>query len=187
MENRAAKTGDVIRIVLTGPECTGKSTLAVQLARHYNTISIPEYARDYVENLNRPYTYQDVEHIAEVQLDQYKNSARHTDGLVFFDTYLLITKVWFDVVYKYHPAWIDEALASEPVDLFLLCDIDIPWIPDPVRENGGEMRVRLFNTYKSELLKLRCSFELVSGTGLKRLHNAINAVENFIRKQTMLQ
>jgi nicotinamide riboside kinase len=184
MEKRTGNTrGEMIRIVLTGPECTGKSTLAVQLARHYNTLSIPEYARIYVSALTRPYTYSDVEHIAATQVRQQEEYSVLANKILFLDTYLIITKVWFDVVFHRSPGWIKKALSRKDIQLYLLCNTDIPWEPDPVRENGGSRRDILMELYKKELETWGCHYQIVTGTGEIRLQNAIGLVDDFIMKK----
>jgi NadR type nicotinamide-nucleotide adenylyltransferase len=166
----------IIRVAITGPECTGKSTLAKQLASHYNSVQIPEYAREYIANLGRPYEFSDVKHIAEVQLKQAYESVNRANKIIFFDTYLIITKVWFEVAYGHYPLWIDDELARKTMDLYLLCNTDIPWIADPVRENGGEMREKLYLRYLGELEKLGCNYVVICGTGKKRLKEAVEAI-----------
>jgi NadR type nicotinamide-nucleotide adenylyltransferase len=187
MEKRTGNTdGEMIRVVLTGPECTGKSTLAVQLARHYNTICIPEYAREYVSALSRPYTYSDVEHIAATQVRQKDEFSARANKILFLDTYLIITKVWFDVVFHRCPGWIKEELSRKEIQLYLLCNTDIPWEPDPVRENGGSRREYLLELYKKELETWECPYRIVSGTGEIRLQNAILLLDKFIQKDGKL-
>jgi len=177
MEKRTEKPGSrITRVVITGPECTGKSTLAKQLASHYHTEYIPEYAREYITNLGRHYEYDDLVHIAEVQLKQAYESGNEANGIVFLDTYLIITKVWFNVVYGHCPSWIDEELVRKTIDLYLLCNTNIPWSADSVRENGGEMREKLYLMYKYELEKLGCHYVVISGIGEQRMNGAIEAV-----------
>jgi len=182
MEKRSDSAhSTLIRIVITGPECTGKSTLAAQLAAHYNTLYIPEYAREYIENLNRPYTYDDVVKIAERQIREEEEFARKAENILFYDTYLIITKVWFDVVYKRTPIWIEKVLQQKHIDLFLLCDIDIPWYPDKVRENGGAMRKKLFQVYRKEIERFGFSYAVINGKGEKRMQNGIHAVDSLLK------
>jgi NadR type nicotinamide-nucleotide adenylyltransferase len=174
----------LFKIVITGPESTGKSTLAEQLSKYFGEGLITEFARDYVSNLNRPYNYSDLVLIAQKQieeLDIYK--AKVKDGIVFLDTYLIITKVWFEVVYKAAPEWITEKLLQSEIDLFLLCEPDLPWEQDGVRENGGEMRNRLFNEYEKNLIKYKLAYGKVSGTGRERTDCAIKHIESFISRK----
>jgi NadR type nicotinamide-nucleotide adenylyltransferase len=181
MEERTiAPIGQVKLVVITGPECTGKSTLSQQLATHYNTLFVPEYAREYIENLCRPYNYDDVVHIAEVQRSRAHNLISQSKGVLFLDTYLIITKIWFNVVFGRHPDWIDEELSRNIISLYLLCDTSIPWQADPVRENGGVMREKLYLMYKDELDKLGCTYSVISGLGQQRLNSATKAVDQLL-------
>lgn len=170
-----------IRIVITGPESSGKTILARQLAELFKGQYIPEHAREYVEALNRPYTRDDVEAIARTQISQYQATGAGSGELYFFDTWLIITKVWFNWVFGQTPAWLEEQIQACPVDLFLLCRPDLPWEADPVRENGGENRIRLFDEYRKELIRYGFTFVEIGGTGEDRLKNAIFAVRNFCK------
>jgi len=169
----------IYRVAITGPECTGKSTLTEQLAGYFHTKYVPEYAREYIAGLNRPYTFEDVLHIAEVQRDQANSAKQGVNGIIFFDTWLIITKVWFQVVYGHFPTWIDDEIQRKTMDLYLLCDTGIPWIADEVRENGGEMREMLFQKYLDELENQKCNFVIIHGTGQQRLTHAIEAINQF--------
>ncbi|MDY6801436.1 MAG: ATP-binding protein [Bacteroidota bacterium] len=169
------------KVVLIGPESTGKTELAKYLANYFNSIWIPEYARDYIVNLNHPYNFQDVEHIAQKQIEREKKFLKKANQWLFYDTYLIITKVWFNVVYKKVPHWLEKKIRECSIDLFLLCNTDIPWIPDPVRENGGEMRNKLFDIYKNELEQYHFPYKIISGKSDQRMQNAVNAVEDFFQ------
>lgn len=168
-----------IRIAITGPESSGKTTLARQLAEMYKGQYIPEFAREYVEKLPHHYTFQDVETIAQEQVEQYNASLKSSERLFFFDTWLIITKVWFKWVFGKTPDWLEDQIRNCPIDLFLLCRPDLPWEADPVRENGGENRIRLFEEYRNELIIYGFSFVEISGTDDQRLKNATDAIRKF--------
>lgn len=171
MEKNAAPGKHMKRILVTGPESSGKTELVTQLSMRFNGYAVDEYARHYVEKLGRPYEYGDVEHIASVQASQY-DSEYEAKEFVFFDTWLIITRVWFDVVYGQIPGWLDDRISDASFDLVLLCAPDIPWIPDSVRENGGDDRVLLFERYKQELKRFSMDWKLVTGLGEERIHCA---------------
>ncbi len=166
-------------VVITGAESTGKTWLADSLAKVLNCNRIPELSREYIENLNRKYTYSDVEDIARLQINQFKTVVSDNSGLTIFDTGLIITKVWFDVVYNKSPNWLINAIEQLPVCLHLLCNTDLPWISDPVRENGGEMRIKLSGIYKSEMEKFGFPYFVVSGVGEERLQNALKGLKKY--------
>jgi NadR type nicotinamide-nucleotide adenylyltransferase len=171
------KANNISRIIITGPESTGKTELAQALAEKFETVWIPEYARQYVENLDRPYDYDDVVRIAQHQIAQEKDYAtRVGKGILIFDTWLIITKVWLDLVFGKCPEWISDHIRSSKIDLFLVCNTDLPWIEDSVRENGGEKREELFQLYCNEIRYFGFKYEIISGFGVARTENAINAL-----------
>jgi len=171
---------NAIRIAITGPESTAKSTLTKQLAKHFKGIYYSEYARLYLEEKGSfKYSYDDVEKIARGQLHQYEQSKEYHGKYVFFDTWLIITKVWFDWVYRKQPPWLEEAILRNPIDLYLLCVPDLEWVPDPLREHGGDDRKQLFETYKRELTLLNANFIEISGRDDLRLKNAIDSILYF--------
>jgi NadR type nicotinamide-nucleotide adenylyltransferase len=168
---------NISRIVVTGPESTGKTELAQALAEKLGAVWIPEYARQYVENLNRPYNYDDVVRIARHQISQEVEFTRKMGkGILIFDTWLIITKVWFDLVFETCPAWVCDHIRSSEIDLFLVCNTDLPWIEDAVRENGGEKREQLFQLYCNEIQSFGFEYEIVNGFGAVRTENAIGAL-----------
>ena len=168
-----------IRIAVTGPESTGKTTLAKQLAEFYNGKYIPEYARGYIEKLPHHYTFEDVETIAKAQVEQYRATRSSSGKIFFFDTWLIITKVWFSWVFGKIPAWLEDQIRECPIDLFLLCLPDLPWETDSVRENGGENRIKLFEKYRDELNHYGFNFVEIGGTGDDRLTHSIAAIRDF--------
>ena len=174
------KENSIRRIVITGPESTGKTELAQALAEKLGTVWIPEYARSYVENLNRPYDYNDVVQIAKHQITQETTYASEVGkGILIFDSWLIITKVWFDLVFGKCPDWVCEHIRSTKIDLFLVCDTDLPWIADAVRENGGDKREQLFQLYCDEIRSFGFNFEIVNGVGETRTNNALNLLSKY--------
>lgn len=171
----------IIKIAITGPESTGKSMLAQQLAGYYHTVWVPEYAREYIDELERPYIHKDILKIAKGQLRNERNMEGHANRILLCDTELIVTKIWSEVKYKTCDAWILKMIENHPYDLYLLCNIDLPWKEDPQREHP-HMRETLFNLYFNELLERQFPFAVISGTGEERLKNAINSVEQLINK-----
>lgn len=179
MEERFEKR--VIRIVLTGPESTGKTKISAYLAEKLNAEWIPEYARYYIASLSGKYNYSDVEHVARKQVEDYHKYSK--PGIVIFDTWLIITKVWFQMLYKKVPDWLEDEINQLNIDLFLLCEPDIPWENDPLRENGDKQsRIMLYNLYKEEIVRLGAPYIIVKGSGEIRNLNALQAVEEFMKK-----
>jgi NadR type nicotinamide-nucleotide adenylyltransferase len=177
-----------IRIAVTGPESTGKTTLSRQLAETYNGIYIPEYARQYVEKLPGHYTYDDVEKIAVKQVRQYIDTVNSNESCIyFFDTWLIITKVWFQWVYNQTPEWLEERIHSCPIDLFLLCRPDLPWEADQIRENGGDNRIKLYELYKTELEHYGFNFVEIGGLENGRLENSIRSISKFFESSQTFQ
>ncbi|MDD3685183.1 MAG: ATP-binding protein [Bacteroidales bacterium] len=167
------------KIVLTGPESTGKSTLAKQLAKFYNVPCVAELARNFIADLDRAYTEDDVLEIARLQIAEEERMLNSNHSAVFFDTDLVITKIWLLHVYGKSPSWIDEALNKYPADLHLLCNYDLPWEPDPVRENP-DIRPLLFEKYKNEIISLNQPYSIIIGVGEERISNAITTIKTFI-------
>ncbi len=169
-----------MRISVTGPESTGKSWLAEHLAEHYHTRWVPEFAREYLESINRPYTYDDILFIAQNQY-RLENLAAEDTGLLFCDTDFCVTTIWCRVKYNNCHPWIEKMTAENRYDLYLLCDVDLPWQYDPLREHP-EMRRELFVMYQHLLDENKCNYRIVSGLGDKRLLNAIRYVDETLAK-----
>lgn len=167
-----------MRIAITGPESTGKSWLAEELAKHYNTTWVPEYAREYLTKLNRAYTFDDILKIAENQHAQEQNAAKKLD-LVFCDTDFCVTSIWCKVKFGKCHDWITDMMQRKTYSLHLLCNIDLPWQYDPLREHP-EMRDELFQMYVNELSLNNLPYKIISGAGIQRLNNAIHEIDDFI-------
>jgi len=167
-------------VVLTGPESTGKSTLAKELGVHFKSPWIAEYARDYVAALDRPYTYEDVEKIALEQKRSYEAAIESNDDLVIFDTFLIITKVWFMELYQKLPDWFEDFIKSVEIDMHIMCYPDIKWVKDEVRENEHQ-RKYLFERYKKELENYKFTFETISGEGEARFLQAKHHINQLLK------
>lgn len=171
------------KIAVTGPESTGKSALTQALAAHYNCPFVCEFAREYVEKLDRPYNFDDIKAIArhQIEAENYYSENKIAD-FVFFDTELIITKVWFEYCYGEAPDFVHQALMTKYFDLYLLCEPDLAWEPDPVREHGDD-RDYFYERYKQEIILLQKPFFSINGTGQIRIQHAIGAIESFINNQ----
>lgn len=173
---------NLIKIAITGPESTGKSLLTFQLANHYNTIYVSEFAREYIDQLNRPYTFNDVLQIARGQLKREKAAEPLANGLLFSDTELLVTRIWCLHKYGKNHDWIEEHIRSNHYDLFLLCNIDLPWEYDQQREHP-DLREYFFKWYQRELESFNFPYRIISGQGNERTENAIAAIDKFLHSR----
>jgi len=183
MEKSTTKN-KIIRIAITGPESTGKSTLTEQLAKHYKTTWVPEIAREYIASLNRTYTQNDILSIAKFQLIKEKKMLSKANHYLFCDTELIVTKIWSEHSFKVCDEWILNNINKNPYDLYLLCNIDLPWEYDPLREHP-HLRDYFFQLYLNELKSRNFNFAIISGKNEMRLHNAMNAIENFSKKTSL--
>jgi len=167
------------RIVITGPESSGKTTLALGLARRSGGAYVPEVAREYLEKLGRPYTEQDLLAIAQAQI-QKENEIVHEaggNGLLICDTDLITIRIWSEEKYGHCDPWIIEQTERRPYDLWLLCTPDMPWEPDPLRENAHD-RDRLFDVYERMLCALGKGYGVMSGDRDTRIHQSANAISD---------
>jgi NadR type nicotinamide-nucleotide adenylyltransferase len=167
----------MLRIAIIGPESTGKTVLAQGLSKHFDAPWIPEYARSYVEKLQRPYNFDDVCTIARKQIELETTSEQGGCEFVFFDTDLIITKVWFEYCYKTCPDFVVDRLNKGFFDLYLLCMPDLDWLPDPVREHGDD-RDFFFEWYKKEIERIHKPYILVSGQGNSRIEAVVSILSD---------
>lgn len=163
--------------VITGAESTGKSKLTKWLADWYKVPFIPEFARTYIGKLNRRYNYEDVELIAKKQSEQLNSYLSTNYPIVFVDTWLIITKIWFDAVFAKEPQWLEREILKTKIDLFMVCDTDLPWKPDPLRENGGERRLILQKKYIETIEKYNFKYQIISGKGDERSKSALKLIK----------
>lgn len=155
------------KVGIIGPESTGKSSLARYLSRRYKGTYVPEYAREYVEEKgSTDVSYDELCGIARKQIEEIMELQRdhvQSTKAVFFDTELIVTKVWFDYAFHRVPEWLDEAVKAYPMDVYLLTKPDIPWVPDPARSNGtDDIRQELFHRYEAEIQALDIPYYIIT-------------------------
>jgi nicotinamide riboside kinase len=197
------------KIVVIGPESTGKSTLCEQLAQHFKTIWCKEYAREYLHANGVKYDYDDLLKITQGQLaaedncmaelnNQYSISniqysrtdspftthhsplTTHHSQLLFIDTNMYVMKVWYEYVFGKCEQLVLNEIAQREYDLYLLCNIDLPWTADEMREYPDEQpRTELFNMYKDLLINQATPWVEISGNHTERLQIAIAAVGKY--------
>jgi NadR type nicotinamide-nucleotide adenylyltransferase len=171
----------VIRVCLTGPESTGKSTLAQRLAEWAGTEWVPEASRVYAERKGAPLTASDVgpiawEHIALA--DAAAARVRERGGaLLILDADLLSTVIYARHYYGRTPAWIERRERERRADLYLLCDVDVPWVPDGIRDRP-ETREELFALFERALRRRRARVGRGRGDWDARWNLAREAVRN---------
>ena len=182
----------IIKVVVIGPESTGKSSLCEQLANHYNTEWVKEYAREYLLTNGTEYSYDNLLEIAKgqfalenaaIQLVENKTTniseSNSTSQIILLDTNMYVLKVWCEFVFeKCHP-WILNQIVENSYDLYLLCDVDLPWVKDELREYPDlEIREKLYHHYKDLLVNQSTPWVNISGNYQQRLDNAINAIDS---------
>ena len=167
--------GQLKKIVITGPESTGKTTLAARLAEHFGTVWVPEFAREYLLKNGPGYSFRDLNLIARGQLALEETKEREAQHLLFCDTDLLVVKIWSEHVFGKVDPWITKMVNERQYDFYLLQNIDLEWEPDPLREHPHQ-RQFLLERYIEELKLLGANYKLISGKGNKRFGAAVKAV-----------
>lgn len=167
------------RIAITGPESSGKTTLAKALAAHFGAPWVPEYAREYLEGLGRPYLEEDLLRIAEGQLAAERRIVGSASEYVFCDTDLLVIRIWSQEKFGRVDPRLGAIMREVNYHRTLLCRPDLPWEPDPLRENPHD-RDRLFTLYEEALKASGRSYTTVHGDPMERLHRAVHAIEHMV-------
>ena len=165
------------KILILGPESTGKSTLAKDLASHFEEPWVPEYSREYLENLTRDYDFKDLSTMATGQLEAEEKAAKLAREYLFVDTDLRVIHIWSAHRFGKTDSWILEEIETHVYDLILLTDIDLDWEPDPLREHPEpEMRLYFFKKYLELAKSSGFPFEIISGSREERLDKAVSKV-----------
>jgi NadR type nicotinamide-nucleotide adenylyltransferase len=192
----------LIKVAVIGPESTGKSTLCELLAQHYNTQWCPEFAREYLLTHGTNYSYDDLLYIAKGQVameDEYVESIVRSSEpevynsvhdselrtpnskLLFIDTDMYVMKVWSEFVFGKSHKWILEQIVEREYDLYLLCNTDLPWVKDKLREYPDlKTRDRLYHIYKDIMINQSTPWVDISGDYDERSQKAIKAVDQLI-------
>jgi nicotinamide riboside kinase len=178
----------IIKIALFGPESTGKTTLAIQLAEYYNTACVPEFAREYLQekwdNNGEICDVNDMLPIAYGQTKLENDSLPKADKFLFCDTNLMVTKVFSEVYYNYCDPLLDQAALEHDYDLFFLTDIDVPWEKDDLRDKP-EGRDTVFAIFKQTLIHNNKPFITLSGNKDLRLSKAITIINDLVKANEM--
>ena len=182
------------KIVIIGPESTGKSTFCDQLATHYQTVWVKEYAREYLLKNGTNYSFENLLDIAKGQIENEERIANSrpltetagsyhqrsaTGGQpVFIDTDMYVMKVWCEFVFEKCHHWILNRIVERKYDLYLLCNIDLPWIKDELREYPDLItREKLYHHYKDIMVNQDVPWVDISGDYRQRLEKAITAID----------
>jgi NadR type nicotinamide-nucleotide adenylyltransferase len=192
----------LIKVAVIGPESTGKSTLCELLAQHYNTQWCPEFAREFLLTHGTDYSYDDLLYIAKGQLameDEYvqslvgssesgvnssvQDSELRTPNsrLLFIDTEMYVMKVWCEFVFGKCHRWILDQIIEKKYDLYLLCNTDLPWVKDELREYPDlKTRDQLYHIYKDIMINQSTPWVDINRDYDERLQKAINAVDQLM-------
>jgi NadR type nicotinamide-nucleotide adenylyltransferase len=179
----------VKKIVIIGPESTGKSTLCKLLAAHYSTSCVDEYAREYLLKNGTDYTFENLLDVAKGQIENEesgvgnwekakKQRTTNNEQPVFIDTDMYVMKVWCEFVFDRCHHWILNRIAERKYDLYLLCNVDLPWVKDELREYPDLVsRQKLYHHYKDIMVNQNVPWINISGNYEERLKKAIDAVD----------
>ena len=172
----------LFKVVVTGSECTGKTTLVQALAARFETAFSTEGARNYLDEVQRPLSFADVEPIARRQMSLEGEALEQAGNLAILDTDLVSTMIYSRHYYGGCKTWITEMAVSRMANLYLVCDIDVPWTEDGLQRNQGEpgQRLQLHQTFISELDRIHAPYEILSGSADTRLERATTIITSHL-------
>jgi len=171
----------IYKIAIVGPESTGKSTMSAFLAKHYHTVWVPEYAREYCEKLTAPPTIDDELEMFKGQLALEKSLHPQANKILICDTTFLTVKIWSDELFGYTPQPVLDELPKHTYDFYLLLNIDLPWQDDPLRD-FPTMREHFMQVWHNELTAINASYAVITGLGEDRYQNAIEAIDGYLKQ-----
>ncbi len=189
MEN---KISNLKKVVLLGPESAGKSALSEKLARHYQTLFVPEYAREYLLTNGKNYTQNDLLRIARGQMEEEDKMTGEAAKMaaaagnkmfpVFMDTDLYVIKVWSEFVFNACDNQILNGIVKQEYDLYLLCKPDLPWVKDELREYPDQLkRDQLYHYYRDIMVNQPVPWVEISGNYNQRLMQAVISVNRLFQ------
>jgi len=171
---------NIQKIAIVGPESTGKSTISPMLAEHYDTVWVPEYAREYCEKLTAPCTWEDEINMFRGQLELEKKLLPKANKILICDTTFITVKIWSDQMFGKAPQEVLDELPKHTYDFYLLMNIDLPWENDPLRD-FPHLREHFMEVWHQELQALGANYEVISGTNAQRFRNAVKAIDHFLK------
>ena len=170
----------ILKVCIFGPESTGKSTLTEKLARHFNTCFVPEYAKTLIEQKAGEIGPEDIPLIARGQMESEDRLLPQANRVLFCDTDLITTTIWSDWLFGSCPAWIKEEANKRRYDLYLLTDIDTPWIAD-IHRYLPEKRDKFLKRCQNELDNRAINYVKINGPWEERFTLAAQAIDDLLR------
>lgn len=170
---------NIKKAVILGPECTGKSELSEFLASEFKTLWVEEYAREYLDALNRPYGPEDLKEIARGHLALEDKKYPEANRVLICDTNLYVIKVWSEFKYGACDPEILTAIKERHYDLYLLTYVDIPWIADPLREHPDQREI-LYSIYLREMQNQPVPFVEIKGDREQRQRLAKESIQRLL-------
>ncbi len=183
-KNNSKKSGDCLKIVLYGPESSGKTSLAKELASFYKTQWVPEFAREYLQrkwdDKEESCSLEDLTIIVAGQKRLENKFLKKSDRVIFCDTNVIVTQIWSQTHFNgYCSPEILKAAKESNYDLYLLTDIDVPWQKDDLRDRPND-REKMLRIFKETLEKYNFPYKLVSGNIETRLKTSIKVIDKLI-------
>jgi NadR type nicotinamide-nucleotide adenylyltransferase len=167
------------KAVLTGPESTGKTVLSERLADHFNTIWVPEYLREFFD-LHNGVKQADVYWIAKEQLRREELAMKDANRILICDTDLLTSVVYHRIYFGKTECWMNKWMKERKPDLYILLDVDVPWVPDPQRDQPHR-REELLQRFKDELNYWKLPYHVISGNYEERFHRSVALLQGLLK------